>query len=77
MPGDSLFSAGWWLRLFLRLAALGLLLVLAGALLKAHLMIFIGIGLCMPFPPVLFLMMIVRGTAMLLEKKRDGTTGRE
>ncbi|WP_437654538.1 hypothetical protein [Sorangium sp. So ce1182] len=77
MPGDGLFSAGWWLRLFFRLAAVGLLLVLAGALLKVSFMILIGVGLCVPFPPVLFLVLVARGTGLLLEKMRDGTTGRE
>ncbi|XYH98569.1 hypothetical protein ACMHYB_02060 [Sorangium sp. So ce1128] len=77
MPGDGLFSAGWWLRLFFRLAAVGLLLVLAGGLLKVSFVILFGIGLCVPFPLVLFLVIVVRGTVLLLEKMRDGTTGRE
>ncbi|XXT20238.1 hypothetical protein WME94_01550 [Sorangium sp. So ce429] len=77
MPGDGLFSAGWWLRLFFRLAAVGLLLALAGGLLKMSFMILIGIGLCLPFPPVLFLVVVARGTGLLLEKMRNGTTGRE
>ncbi|MGK3989409.1 hypothetical protein WME99_40560 [Sorangium sp. So ce136] len=77
MPGDGLFSARWWLRLFFRLAAVGLLLVLTGALLKMSFMILIGIGLCVPFPPVLFLVIVARGTRLLLDKMRDGTTGRE
>ncbi|WP_437678243.1 hypothetical protein [Sorangium sp. So ce131] len=76
MPGDGLFSAGWWLRLFFRLAAVGLLLVLVGGLLKWSLMILIGIGLCLPFPPVLLLVIVARGTALLVDKMRDGT-GRE
>ncbi|AUX39014.1 uncharacterized protein SOCE26_003960 [Sorangium cellulosum] len=77
MPGDELFSAGWWLRLFFRLAAVGLLLVLAGALLKVSFAILFGIALCATFPLVLFLVIVVRGAVLLLEKMRDATTGRE
>lgn len=75
MPGDGLFSAGWWLKLFLRLAAVGLLLVLAGGLFKVSLVVLIGIGLCAPFPLVLFLVIVARGTALLLEKIRGGPNG--
>ncbi|WP_438039269.1 hypothetical protein [Sorangium sp. So ce128] len=75
MPGDGLFSAGWWLRLFFWHAAVGLLLMVAGGLFKASLMILIGIGLCVPFPLMLFLVIVVRGTVLLLDKIRDGTEG--
>ncbi|WP_437822064.1 hypothetical protein [Sorangium sp. So ce1078] len=77
MPGDRLFSAGWWLRLFFWLAAVGLLLVLAGGMHRPSLITLIGVGLCVPFPLVLVMVIVVRGTVLLLEKMRDGTTGRE
>ncbi|WP_437727571.1 hypothetical protein [Sorangium sp. So ce861] len=77
MPGDKLFSGGWWLRLFFRLAVAGLLVALASWLLRVRIMLLVGIALCVPFPLVLGVVIVVRGTVLVLEKLREGTTGRE